>query len=224
MAPARGKKSRRNESTAAKAPRHGPPPVAPVAMAPLAEEDGGEPMTTILKSSWEKLRDKATLCVLKERELLEEKKKLENTQKHNEQLSTALASSTRSLRQKLEDEIQDKDMEIEELLEKVEEMTKALRKGGKVADCELNEQLKERVTATAKEYLFRTVKFVKDDDDLKTLTGQIIEYLPNKEKDIHPLSIEKFQDLYYLCVNDGIKSGRQYLCNEGKKRVQGKLT
>ena len=211
MAPARGKKSQRNESTAAKAPRHGPPP--PVA--PVAEDDGGAPMTTILTSSLIKLQDTAQLCVKKDREL-------ENTQKHNEQLSTALASSTRSLRQKLEDEIQDKDMEIEELLEKVEEMTKALRKGGKVADCELNEQLKERVTATAKEYLFRTVKFVKDDDDLKTLTGQIIEYLPNKEKDIHPLSIEKFQDLYYLCVNDGIKSGRQYLCNEGKKRVQGK--
>jgi len=223
MAPARGKKSRRNESTAAKAPRHGPPPVAPVAMAPLAEEDGGEPMTTILKSSWEMLQDKAALCVQKDRELLEEKKKLENAQKHNDQLSTSLQASTR-LREKLEEEIQDKDMEIEELLEKVEEMTKALRKGGKVADCELNEQLKERVTAAAKEYLFRIVKFVEDDDDLKTLTGQIIEYLPNKEKDIHPLSVEKFKDLYYLCVNDGIKSGRQYLCNEGKKRVQGKLT
>jgi len=77
-------------------------------------------------------------------------KKLENAQKHNEQLSNALASSTR-LRQKLEDEIQEKDMEIEDLLEKVEEMTKALRKGGKVADCELNEQLKERVTAAAKQ-------------------------------------------------------------------------
>jgi len=62
------------------------------------------------------------------------------------------------LRQKLEDEIQEKDMEIEDLLEKVEEMTKALRKGGKVADCELNEQLKERVTAAAKEYLFRIVR------------------------------------------------------------------
>jgi len=223
MAPARGKKSRRNESTAAKAPRYGPPPVAPVTMEPVAEEDGGEPMTTILKSSWKKMQDKATLCVQKDRELLEEKKKLENAQKHNEQLSNALASSTR-LRQKLEDEIQEKDMEIEDLLEKVEEMTKALRKGGKVADCELNEQLKERVTAAAKEYLFRIVKFVEDDDDLKTLTEQIIEYLPNKEKDIHPLSVEKFQDLYYLCVNDGIKSGRQYLCNEGKKRVQGKLT
>ena len=75
MAPARGKKSRRNESTAAQAPRHGPPPVAPVAMAPLAEqEDGGAPMTTILKSSCEKLQDKATLCVQKDRELLEEKK------------------------------------------------------------------------------------------------------------------------------------------------------
>jgi len=213
MAPARGKKSQRNESTAAKAPRHGPPP--PVA--PVAEDDGGAPMTTILTSSLIKLQDTAQLCVKKDREL-------ENTQKHNEQLSSALASSTR-LRQKLEDEIQDKDMEIEELLEKVEEMTNALRKGGKVADCELNEQLKERVTAAAKEYLFRTVKFVEDDDDLKTLTGEIIEYLPNKEKDIHPLSVEKFQDLYYLCVNDGIKSGRQYLCNEGKKRVQGrKLT
>ena len=115
-------------------------------------------------------------------------------------------------------------MEIQELLEKVEEMTKALRKGGKVADCELNEQLKERVTAAAKEYLFCTVKFVEDDDDLKSLTGQIIEYLPNKEKDIHPLPVEKFQDLYYLCINDGIKSGQQYLCNKGKKRVQGKLT
>jgi len=83
------------------------------------------------------------------------------------------------------------------------------------------------VTAAAKEYLFRTVKFVKDDDGLKALTaGQIVQYLPNKETDIHPLlSVEKFQDLYYQCVNDEIKSGRQYLCNEVKKRVQeGKLT
>jgi len=192
-------------------------------MAPVAEDDGGAPMTTILTSSWEKLQDKAQLCVAKDRELLEEKTKLENTRKHNEQLREALGSIT-SLKNRLEDKIQDKDMEIEELLEKVEEMTKALRKGGKVADCELNEQLKERVTAAAKEYLFCTVKFVEDDDDLKMLTGQIIKYLPNKEKDIHPLSVEKFQDLYYLCLNDGIKSGRQYLCNEGKKRVQGKLT
>ena len=169
------------------------------------------------------MRDKAHLLVQKERELQEEKKKHENTRKNTEQLRDALGGITR-LRQKLEEEVKEKDMEIQELLEKVEDMTKALRKSGKVADCELNEQLKERVTITAKEYLFRTVKFVEDDEDLKALTGKLIQYLPNKEKDIHPLSVEKFKELYYLCVNEGIKSGRQYLCNEGKKRVQGKLT
>jgi len=219
MAPSRSKKAKRNKSIAAKAPRNGPPP--PVE--PVDEDDGGAPMTTILKSSWEKLRDKAHLLVQKERELQEEKKKHENTRKNTEQLRDALGGITR-LRQKLEEEVKEKDMEIQELLEKVEDMTKALRKSGKVADCELNEQLKERVTITAKEYLFRTVKFVEDDEDLKALTGKLIQYLPNKEKDIHPLSVEKFKELYYLCVNEGIKSGRQYLCNEGKKRVQGKLT
>jgi len=126
------------------------------------------------------------------------------------------------LKQKLEEELKEKNLQIDDLFEKVEDMTKALRKSGKVAACELNEQLKERVISATKEYLFRTVKFVEDDDDLKALTEQLIDYLPNKEKDIQPLTVEKFKDLYFLCVNDGIKAGRQYLCNEGKKHAQGK--
>jgi len=213
---ARSKNPRRSASASQKAPRNGQPPVEPV-----AEDNGGAPMKTMLESSWQKLQDKAYLCVERERQLLEEKNKLWQAHENNEQLSSALGSVTQ-LKQKLEEELKKKNLQIDDLFEKVEDMTKALRKSGKVAACELNEQLKERVISATKEYLFRTVKFVEDDDDLKALTEQLIDYLPNKEKDIQPLTVEKFKDLYFLCVNDGIKAGRQYLCNEGKKHAQGK--
>jgi len=68
---ARSKNPRRSVSASQKAPRNGQPPVEPV-----AEDNGGAPMKTMLESSWQKLQDKAYLCVERERQLLEEKNKL----------------------------------------------------------------------------------------------------------------------------------------------------
>jgi len=198
MAPSRNSR-RGNKETA--------PPTA-------SDEDNG--LTKVVNvEKWRKMNKKCNL-------LEKVQRKLEKETKEKENIAAAFESVT-ELKNKLQEEVDFKKQQIIELMTTIDIMTQSLRKGGKVAPCELNQQLKERVTAAAKEYLFRTVKFVEDDEDLKSLTKDIIQYLPNKEDDIKPNTVKKFQDLYYIAVNDGIKLARQYVCNEGKKRVQGKF-
>ena len=180
-----------------------------------SDDDNGRVTRVVQVDKWRKLQEKASLLEKVQRRLEKETKEKEN-------IAAAFESVT-ELKNKLQEEVDFKKQQIREMMTTIDIMTQSLRKGGKVAPCELNQQLKERVTAAAKEYLFRTVKFVEDDEDLKALTKDIIQYLPNKEDDIKPNSVKKFQDLYYIAVNDGIKLARQYVCNEGKKRVQGKL-
>ena len=180
-----------------------------------SDDDNGGVTRVVQVDKWRKLQEKASLLEKVQRRLEKETKEKEN-------IAAAFESVT-ELKNKLQEEVDFKKQQIREMMTTIDIMTQSLRKGGKVAPCELNQQLKERVTAAAKEYLFRTVKFVEDDEDLKVLTKDIIQYLPNKEDDIKPNSVKKFQDLYYIAVNDGIKLARQYVCNEGKKRVQGKF-
>ena len=177
---------------------------------PTPSDDDNDGVTRVVQVvKWRKLQEKANLLVKVQR-------KLEKETKEKENIAAAFESVT-ELKNKLQEEVDFKNQQISEMGNTIDIMTQSLRKGGKVAPCELNQQLKERVTAAAKEYLFRTVKFVEDDEDLKSLTKDIIQYLPNKEDDIKPNAVKKFQDLYYVAVNDGIKLGRQYVCKRGQE-------
>jgi len=174
-------------------------------------------------SEWNKIRERADQSTQLARELKLEKSKNGSLRNQTELLANDVERHIQSKRD-MQMELDKKDQEMKNLKLQIEDMAKALRKRGKVAACELNEELKDRVENATKVYLFRIVKFVEDDEDLKELTEDVIQYLPNKEEDIKPLSVQEFKDLYFLVVNEGIKFSRQYVGNEGKKRVQGKLT
>jgi len=192
-----------------------------------AEGDSQE-LTQIKKGALKVLKEKAQKLTQANQLIKKLKADYEKLSKNSTKLQKQLDTIAKSLeavnqlKDGMEQELDARDKTIAALTEQLEQLKESLRKGGKVAACELNQTLVDLVLEAAKKILFRTVKFVVDDEDLKKLTADVIKHLPNKAEDIKPLTVEQFTDLYFLTVNEGIKMARQYVCNEGKKRVQGK--
>lgn len=185
-------------------------------------------LVNVKASALDTLKEKAKNLTVANRKIKDLEKIQSSLEKECRKQSNQILTLTDSLeavnklKDTLEKEGDGKDEIITKLKEELDQVKEALRKGGKVAECELNKTLIDHVTEATKKILFRTVKFVQDDEDLKALAKQIVPYLPNKEADIKPLTTDEFADLYYLKVNDAINLARQHVGNEGKKRVQGK--
>ena len=175
---------------------------------------------TVKADAYNKLVQKTKTLTKTSRELTNATNKSERLEQQITQMTASLEDAN-VIKDQLMQQIAEKDKMIEELKQKNGEFTQVLRKNGKVAPSELNESLKDKVSEAAKKYMFRTVKFVEDDEDLLNVTESLIKYLPKKQDDLGELSVEEFKRLYYLTTNEGLKLGRQYVANEGKKRAQG---
>ena len=156
---------------------------------PTAPEDPDK-LIQVKESVHENYKKKARKLSEANREIKELEKVIADWEKHSRTKSKQIDAITNSLhgvnklKDTLEAEVSKKDKVIESLKEELESVKQSLRKGGKVAACELNKALVDKVTEATKKVLFRTVKFVLDDEDLKELTKEIVQYLPNKELDI----------------------------------------
>ena len=82
---------------------------------------------------------------------------------------------------------------------------------------DLNQELVNHVTQTAKTVMFRTWKFIEDEEEEDDITKEIIPYLP---VDIGMEEAE-FVANYKNVVYDAIKNARTDVQSNGKKRAQG---
>lgn len=175
---------------------------------------------------------KGTVCdslTQSKKDLTKSDKKLQSASKQNASLTKQVDQMTKSLEtlnEKAELDkktIENKDKVIEELQTKIAELTQSLRKTGKVANCELNESLKDSVFETAKLCAWRTVKFPQSDEDLAEITRSLIPYLPGGQlPSLSGLDEECYVRLHLNTTNEGLKQARGYLNSEGVKRARGK--
>jgi len=153
-------------------------------------------------------------------------KQLQATSKSRQSLNKQMEQITKSLETMNEKAdldkktIENKDKVIEELKKKIEELTQSLRSTGKVAPCELNESLKDKVFEAAKLCAWRTVKFPQSDEDLAEITRGLIPYLPSTA--LSDYTEDEFVRLYLNTTNEGLKQARGYINSEGVKRAKGK--
>ena len=117
-----------------------------------------------------------------------------------------------------QDNVQDdKDNEIEQLKQDLATAQDALAKTGGVDESKLNTELLMHTESTTKTALFRTWKFIENEEDQVNAATALIPYLPV------PLDIPENEYItnYKAKINDGLGKGRQYVQSEGKKRAQG---
>ena len=87
----------------------------------------------------------------------------------------------------------------------------------KVNKKDLNQELVNHVTQTAKTVLFRTWKFIEDSLEEEEVTRELIPYLP-----VDPgMSEEEFIANYSNIVYEAIKNARTEVQSNGKKRAKG---
>ena len=130
---------------------------------------------------------------------------------NQEKLTLELAESKKLIREL--------EQTITELHEEYAQTKNNLRKSGANAKAILNKELVEKVDEAVKTIIFRTWKFIQDEEDLEDATEACIPYL----KVSLPIPKDEFIKDYGVAVNDAIKGCRQVVQAEGKKRVQGML-
>ena len=111
----------------------------------------------------------------------------------------------------------DRDQHIEDLQKELAECQEALAKTGGVDESKLNTELLMHTESTAKSALFRTWKFIENDEDQVNAATDIIPYLPVALEIPEPEYITNYKGK----VNEGLGKARQYVQSEGKKRAQG---
>lgn len=99
------------------------------------------------------------------------------------------------------------------------QVTSEMRKEGKYLESELNQEIMDKVSFVSKTILFRTVKFIEDDEDLDEITASVLPHLPQEAKDD-----AEFVPKYRNTVLKAIRLGRQAVQSECKKKAERKLT
>ena len=110
-----------------------------------------------------------------------------------------------------------KDTEIETLKDELAAADEALRETGTVDESKLNTELVLHTETAAKTFLFRTWKFVENEEDLVHATQDTIPFLQIELE----VPENEYITNYKWKVNDALSKGRQYVQSEGKKRAYG---
>jgi hypothetical protein len=110
-------------------------------------------------------------------------------------------------------------LEIIQLKKRVADLLKASVQTGKGLKNNQKEDMVEYVKEATKNFLFRTIKFVEDTDDLHDVTKCVMKYI---DVDIG-LDEEEFIATYSDVVSSALSAARNYVQSEGKKRAEGKL-
>ena len=111
----------------------------------------------------------------------------------------------------------EKDQVIGEIQQELAECQEALAKTGGVDESKLNAELLMHTETAAKTALFRTWKFIENEEDQINAATQLIPYLPVTLEIPEPEYITNYKPK----VNDSLGKARQYVQSEGKKRAQG---
>lgn len=110
-----------------------------------------------------------------------------------------------------------KDKEIQQLKQQLLTSQSAIKKAGGVDESQLNEDLLQHVENATKSYLWRTWKFLEDEEDLEKATQEVLLYLPVDTN----LPEDEFVRLYKRKVNQVLTNMRTYTQSEAKKRMYG---
>ena len=133
-----------------------------------------------------------------------------------EERDTQIATLTNQVNE-INTDNSDRDQHIEDLKTELAECQDALAKTGGVDESKLNAELLMHTESSAKTGLFRTWKFIENEEDQVNAATDIIPYLPVA------LDIPEAEYItnYKGKVNEGLGKARQYVQSEGKKRAQG---
>ncbi len=166
------------------------------------------------------------------------KKRAAEAEKSKRELKTAQKAQAVAEQKvkELEKELEDVKKDYDDLKEEYDEMVDDVKQkaltisslesaGGsstvstksKVPKKELNQELVNHVTNTAKTIMFRTWKFIEDELEEREITKEIIPYLPVEIE----MDEEEFVANYSNIVYEGIKTARTDVQSNGKKRATG---
>jgi hypothetical protein len=132
---------------------------------------------------------------------------------HNEELQAKDEEITNLTKQ-----VEEQAAEIETLKEELGAANEAIRATGAVDETKLNSELVLHTENATKAALFRSWKFLENEEDVVLATKAVIPFLSVGIE----MPEQEYLTNYKGIVRRGLQKGRQYVQSEGKKRAQGK--